>query len=96
MRILLKREATISDMQEILDMDRHTVDLRLTKLREASIVFHKQQGRWLVYRICPEAKQVIQKLLTSFYNEVKWDPNCLSDDEKTSVIQERDTSNIAS
>lgn len=86
MRILLKSAATIQDMQEILQMDRHTVDLRLTKLREARIANSSQQGRWLVYQINTDARPMVERLLTSFYEDVKWDPKCVADDERAATV----------
>lgn len=81
-RILMKSNATISDLQQILMLDRHTIDLRLMKLREAQIVKATQIGRWLSYTVDPEAKPVVDKLLFNFYDDVRWDPKCLADDER--------------
>jgi DNA-binding transcriptional ArsR family regulator len=86
MRILLKQESTISDLQEILSLDRHTVDLRLTKLREARIISHRQHGRWLMYSIATDARPVVERLLTNFYHDVTWDQNCVRDDERLRTL----------
>lgn len=81
-RILAKSPATIQDLQNLMLMDRHTIDLRLMKLREASVVKTHQHGRWLQYSLAPDAVPIIERLLNSFYEDVKWDPKCLGDDER--------------
>jgi DNA-binding transcriptional ArsR family regulator len=82
MRVLLKKQCSIFDMQDILGLDRHTVDLRLNKLRDARIIAPYQQGKWLIYEVLPDARPLIEKLLTDFYEDVSWDRTCLRDDER--------------
>ncbi|MCX6341285.1 MAG: metalloregulator ArsR/SmtB family transcription factor [Fimbriimonadales bacterium] len=86
-RVLLQTPITISELQEVLLLDRHTIDLRLTKLREAGLVKTKQQGRWLNYSISADALPIVQKVLHSFYDDVKWDPKCLADEERLKQLR---------
>lgn len=82
MRVTYRQPSTIHDLQQILELDRHTVDLRLLKLREAAILKPKQDGRWLSYEMNNEMRPVIKGLISSFYEEVKWSPECLEDDRR--------------
>ena len=91
MRVTYRSASTIQDLQGILDLDRHTVDLRLLKLREAAILKPRQDGRWLTYAMNPDMKPVIKGLITSFYDEVKWSPECLEDDRRYQELKEART-----
>ncbi|MEI7577345.1 MAG: hypothetical protein WCK51_10660 [Armatimonadota bacterium] len=81
-RVTYRTPSTIQDLQAILELDRHTVDLRLLKLREAAILKPRQDGRWLTYEMNPDMRPVIKGLITSFYDEVKWSAECLEDDRR--------------
>jgi len=87
MRVTYRSASTIQDLQGILDLDRHTVDLRLLKLREAAILKPRQDGRWLTYEMNAEMRPVIKGLISSFYDEVKWSPECLEDDRRFQEIK---------
>ncbi len=82
MRVLLRQSMTIQDLQTVLDLDRHTVDLRLTKLRDAFVVHSDFQGRWLKFRISERARPLVERLLGDFYEDVDWDPNTGHDDRR--------------
>ena len=92
MRVTYRNPATIQDLQTVLDLDRHTVDLRLLKLREAKILKPKQDGRWLSYEMSQEMRPVVKGLITSFYEEVKWSPECLEDDRRYQELKAERTS----
>jgi hypothetical protein len=87
MRVTYRSASTIQDLQSILDLDRHTVDLRLLKLREAAILKPRQDGRWLTYEMNVDMRPVIKGLISSFYDEVKWSPECLEDDRRFQEIK---------
>ena len=82
MRVTYRSPATIQELQQVLDLDRHAVDLRLLKLREAAILKPRQDGRWLSYEMNSEMRPVIKGLISSFYEEIKWSPECLEDDRR--------------
>ena len=92
MRVTYRTPSTIQDLQTILALDRHTVDLRLLKLREAAILKPRQDGRWLTYEMNNEMRPVIKGLITSFYDEVKWSPDCLEDDRRFQELKATRTS----
>jgi DNA-binding transcriptional ArsR family regulator len=81
-RVLLQKPLTIQDLQEVLHLDRHTVDLRLTKLREARIVDSVQAGRWHSYSIRVKARLVVERLMGDFYDEIQWDTACVEDQKR--------------
>jgi hypothetical protein len=95
-RVTYRTPSTIQDLQTVLDLDRHTVDLRLLKLREAAILKPRQDGRWLTYAMNPDMKPVIKGLITSFYDEVKWSPECLEDDRRYQELKEARTNDLDS
>ena len=82
LRCLLRHPMTIQDLQNVLLMDRHTVDLRLTKLRDAFVVHADYHGRWLKFRVSDKARPIVERLLGDFYEDVDWDPQTGADDKR--------------
>lgn len=92
MKVAMTHNVTIQDLQKVLDLDRHTIDLRLLKLREARILVCKQAGRWLEYSMHPDARPVVERMLTNFYDEVRWDQKIREDEERLNqLIKESQT-----
>ncbi|MFQ6039109.1 MAG: ArsR/SmtB family transcription factor, partial [Candidatus Aminicenantales bacterium] len=67
--LLLERPLCGCELVFILRMEQSRVSHQLRILRDADLVQDVREGRWISYRIHPDAKKKIQWLVTRFLDE---------------------------
>jgi len=62
--LLRQRELCVCELMAILEMEQSRVSHHMRVLREAGLAEDVREGRWIIYRLFPEALPVLDGLLT--------------------------------
>ena len=66
-------ELCVCELSDALGVTQSTLSTHLQVIREAELVQTRKQGKWVYYRIKPEAEQLIDSIFGSFARELKAD-----------------------
>ncbi|MDX2064202.1 MAG: ArsR family transcriptional regulator [Fimbriimonadaceae bacterium] len=77
--LLLHDELKINQLQRILEAKRSTINLHLIKLRECNVVVTEMDGRWLRFRLNPDLKEFIHRVVETYRDDLSWDPKVTED-----------------
>lgn len=58
-------ERCVCELQEALDAGQSRLSFHLKKLKDAGVVSDRRDGRWVYYRLVPEALDEMRRLLES-------------------------------
>lgn len=78
---LRARELCVCELSDSLAMTQSTLSTHLQVIRHAELVSARKEGKWMYYRIAPEAEALLDQLFQSFSSSLKKDP-VLSRDAK--------------
>lgn len=71
---LRERELCVCELCDSLDMTQSTLSIRLKVIRQAELVSATKEGKWMYYRIAPDAEGLLGQLFQSFCSTLKKDP----------------------
>lgn len=66
LELLSEGERCVCDLSEALGAQQSRLSFHLRTLREAGLVADRRQGRWIYYRLCPEAVETLDQALAPF------------------------------
>ena len=78
---LRDRELCVCELCDALEMTQSTLSTHLQVIRQAELVSARKEGKWMYYRITPDAEGLLSQLFQSFSLSLKKDP-VLSRDAK--------------
>jgi ArsR family transcriptional regulator len=62
-QLLSHGERCVCELQEELDAAQSRLSFHLKKLKEAGVISDRRQGRWVYYRLVPEALEEMRAVL---------------------------------
>ena len=62
-QLLSDGERCVCELQEELDAAQSRLSFHLKKLKEAGVISDRRQGRWVYYRLVPEALEEMRAVL---------------------------------
>jgi ArsR family transcriptional regulator len=74
-------ELCVCELCDSLAMTQSTLSTHLKVIRQAELVSARKEGKWMYYRIAPDAEGLLDQLFQSFSSALKKDP-LLSRDAK--------------
>jgi ArsR family transcriptional regulator len=79
------RELCVCELCDILAMTQSTLSTHLKVIRQAELVSARKEGKWMYYRIAPEAEGLLNQWFQSFSYSLKKDPVLSRDAKKLKV-----------
>src|SRR5579871_1797128 len=87
LRLLVKEELSVAELQEILGMGQSRISMQLSQLKQAGFVDVRRSGQKSIYRAVapPEARTILGEVLAGSASEIE---EAAHDDEALRLILE--------
>ena len=72
-RLLASGERCVCELQDTMDVAQPRLSFHLRKLREAGLVTHRREGRWIHYALDHDALDQLRDLLDDVGSTDAWD-----------------------
>ena len=81
LKLLLKRELCVCELEAALNLSQSKVSRHLTVLRSVGLVQDRREGQWIFYSL-PKTKTDFEKSIVQLIKNTLWDSEQVKEDEK--------------
>ncbi len=78
-RLLSPGEMCVCELQDELGAAQSRLSFHLRKLKDAGVVADRREGRWVYYRLVPEALEEMRMVLADVESSGAWEPHARRD-----------------